>query len=258
MSKAMADLSGKVALVTGVGQNIGLATARALAASGAVLALNDLYEEVVNHVAAELPASARALAITADVRDPVAVQRMVDRVVETFGRVDILVNNAGASSFATILDMTVEEWDLELDVNLKGTFLVSQAVAKDMVAKGTRGRIICLASTAGSSARVGGASHCSSKAGVAMLARVMAMELGPRGITVNAVSPGLVPSARQSSSQGYRDAFRTMVPCGRLGQPEDIANAIVFLASDTAEWINGVDLNVDGGFLAGRALPPSL
>lgn len=254
----MADLNGKVALVTGVGQNIGLATVQAFAASGALLAVNDVHEDIASRVAAQLPPSARALAIAADVRDRTAVQRMVDRVVETFGRIDILVNNAGASSFASILEMTEAEWDLELGVNLKGTFLVSQAVAREMVARRTRGRIICLASTAGTSARVGGASHCSSKAGVAMLAKVMAMELGPKGITVNAVSPGLVPSARQASTQHYRDSFCQMVPVGRLGKPEDIANAIVFLATEASEWINGVNLPVDGGFLAGRSLPPSL
>src|SRR4051794_35886609 len=167
------------------------------------------------------PAGGRALAVPADVRDATAVARMVDTVLAAWGQLDILVNSAGAGSFASVLEMTEEAWDRELDTNLKGTFLVSQAAARAMVARGQGGRIVGLASTAGESARVGGASHCASKAGVAMLMKVMALELGPLGITCNAVAPGLVPGPRQESNQGYRDAFRQMIPVGRLGQPED-------------------------------------
>jgi NAD(P)-dependent dehydrogenase (short-subunit alcohol dehydrogenase family) len=253
------DLTGKVALITGVGQNIGLATARLLAGAGAAVAVNDLDAALANDAARELEAAgARALAVPADVRDGAAVARMVQAVQDTWGQLDILVNSAGAGSFAPVLEMTEEAWDRELDTNLKGTFLVSQAAARAMVARGRGGRIIGLASTAGESARVGGASHCASKAGVAMLVKVMALELGPHGITVNAVAPGLVPGPRQASSQAYRDAYCQMVPLGRLGRPEDIAQAIGFLASDAADWITGEILHVDGGFLAGRPLPHSV
>jgi 3-oxoacyl-[acyl-carrier protein] reductase len=254
----MVSLVGKVALVTGVGQNIGLATARALAAAGADLAVNDLRGEIATAVAAELAVAGKAIAVPADVRQHEAVRQMVDSVLTEFGRLDILVNNAGAGSFAAVLEMEELAWDRELDTNLKGTFLVSQAVARAMVAQGTGGRIICLASTAAESARIGGASHCASKAGVVMLVKVMALELGEHGITVNAVSPGLVPSTTQQTSGAYREAFRRMVPLGRLGQPEDVAQAIAFLASDEATWITGTVLHVDGGFLAGRSLPVSL
>ena len=250
------DLANKVALVTGVGQNIGVATARLLAEAGATVAVNDVVPELATRMADELEASGRrAMAVPADIRDRAAVAAMVEAVVGAYGRIDILVNNAGRSSFAPVLEMEEDAWDRELDTNLKGTFLVSQAVARAMVAQGDGGRIVCLASTAAESARPGAASHCASKAGIVMLVKVMALELGPYGITVNAVAPGLVPGPRQSSSQEYREAVRQMVPLGRLGRPEDIAHAIVFLASAEAEWISGEVLRVDGGYLAGRPLP---
>jgi NAD(P)-dependent dehydrogenase (short-subunit alcohol dehydrogenase family) len=253
------DLTGRVALITGVGQNIGLATARLLAGSGAAVAVNDLDAATAEAAARALQATGgQALAVPADVRDRAAVARMVQTVLDAWGHVDVLVNCAGAGSFAPILEMTEDAWDRELDTNLKGTFLASQAVARAMVARGQGGCIVCLASTAAESARVGGASHCASKAGVSMLVKVMALELGPHRITVNAVAPGLVPGPQQASTQAYRDAYCQMVPLGRLGQPEDIAQAIAFLASDAAAWITGEVLHVDGGFLAGRALPHSV
>src|SRR5262245_47332486 len=250
------SLAGRVALITGVGQNIGLATARALAARGAAVALSDLDGEVAARAAAELAGAGRALARPADVRDRAAVQGLVDWVIDAFGRIDILVNNAGRTSIGTVLEMSEADWDLELDVSLKGTFLASQAAARAMVAQGSGGRIVCLASTAAESARVGGASHCAAKAGVAMLVKVMALELAQHGITVNAVAPGLVPHEAERTSTAYREAFRQMIPLGRLGRPADVAQAIGFLVSDEAAFVNGAILPVDGGFLAGRPLPP--
>ena len=247
-------LDGKVALITGVGQNIGPATARLLASRGAAVAVNDLDGAVAARVAGEL--SGRAAAFPADVRDRAAVQALVESVLASFGRLDILVNNAGRTSIAPVLEMTEADWDLELDCSLKGAFLASQAAARAMVARGSGGRIVCLASTAAESARVGGVSHCAAKAGVVMLVKVMALELARHGITVNAVAPGLVPTPSERATEEYREAFRRMVPVGRLGQPEDVAHAIAFLCSEEAAWINGAVLPVDGGFLAGRPLPP--
>jgi 3-oxoacyl-[acyl-carrier protein] reductase len=244
-------LAGKVALITGVGQNIGLATARLLAERGATLALSDVDAAVARRAAEELSAGGRA----ADVRDRAAVQALVEWVVGTFGRLDILINNAGRTSIGTVLEMSEADWDLEMDVSLKGSFLASQAAARVMVAQGTGGRIVCLASTAAESARVGGASHCAAKAGVAMLVKVMALELAPHGITVNAVAPGLVPHEQEHTSGEYREAFRRMIPAGRLGQPTDVAHTIGFLVSDEAAFVNGAVVPVDGGFLAGRPLP---
>jgi 3-oxoacyl-[acyl-carrier protein] reductase len=249
------SLAGKVALITGVGQNIGLAPARVLAARGATVAVSDLDADLARRVADELSTAGQAQARAADVRDRAAVQGLVDWVVDAFGRVDILVNNAGRTSIGTVLEMSEADWDLELDVSLKGVFLASQAAARVMVAQGTGGRIVCLASTAAESARVGGASHCAAKAGVVMLVKVMALELAPHGITVNAVAPGLVPHEAERTSPAYREAFRQMIPVGRLGQPTDVAQAIGFLVSDEAAFVNGAVLPVDGGFLAGRPLP---
>jgi 3-oxoacyl-[acyl-carrier protein] reductase len=248
-------LAGKVALITGVGQNIGLATARVLVGRGAALAVSDVEAEIGRRVADELSGMGRVEARAADVRDRAAVQGLVDWVVGAFGRLDILVNNAGRTSIGTVLEMSEADWDLEMDVALKGAFLASQAAARVMVAQGSGGRIVCLASTAAESARVGGASHCAAKAGVAMLTKVMALELAPHGITVNAVAPGLVPHEQERTSNAYREAFRGMIPVGRLGRAGDVAQAIGFLVSDEAAFVNGAVLPVDGGFLAGRPLP---
>ncbi len=249
----MIDLKGKSVLVNGVGGNIGLASARLLGSLGARVAVSDLDESVVSRAAAEIG----ALSFVADVRDERACERLVASVVDELGGLDVLVNTAGQSSFGSVLDMSAAAWRLEIETNLTGSFLIGQAAARAMVAGGRGGRIILFGSTAAHSARAGGASHCSSKAGVVMLAKVMALELGQHGITVNAVSPGLVPHPGQASDDTYRSAYRAMVPIGRLGQPEDLAAAVAFLASDEAEWITGETLHVDGGFLAGRALPPS-
>jgi NAD(P)-dependent dehydrogenase (short-subunit alcohol dehydrogenase family) len=192
--------------------------------------------------------------MAADVRDRAAVRRLVEWAVADFGRIDILVNNAGRTSIGTVLEMSEDAWDLEMDVSLKGAFLASQAAARVMVDQGSGGRIVCLASTAAESARVGGAAHCAAMAGLAMLVKVMALELAPHGITVNAVAPGLVPHDAERTSAAYREAFRSMVPAGRLGRPTDVAQAIGFLVSEEAAFVNGAVLPVDGGFLAGRPL----
>src|SRR5438552_3827768 len=202
------SLAGKVALITGVGQNIGLATARVLAERGAAVAVSDVEADIARRVAAELSTVGSARARPADVRDRAAVQGLVDWVVGDFGRVDILVNNAGRTSIGPVLEMSEADWDLELDVSLKGAFLASQAAARAMVARRRGGRIVNLASAAAESARVGGAAHCAAKAGIAMLTRVMALELGPHGITVNAVAPGLVPHEQERTSEAYREGYR--------------------------------------------------
>ena len=250
----MPDLGGKVVLINGVGGNIGLASARRLVELGATLAVSDLDQQVAQKAAAETG----SLALSADVRQAADCQRLVQDVVDRFGRLDVLVNTAGQSSFGSALEMTAEAWRLEIETNLTGSFLIAQAAARAMVAAGHGGRIILFGSTAAESARAGGVSHCASKAGVLMLAKVMALELGEHGITVNAVSPGLVPHPGQASDTTYREAFTKMVPVGRLGRPEDVAGAVAYLASEEAAWVTGEVLHVDGGFLAGRALPPNV
>lgn len=249
----MLNLRGKVALVNGVGGNIGLASARLLAELGARVAVSDLDAQVAERAAAEV----RGLAWSADVRQAADCQELVRHVTDDLGRLDVLVNTVGQSSFGSVLELAEDAWRLEIDTNLTGSFLMAQAAARAMTAAGNGGRIILFGSTAAESARAGGASHCASKAGVQMLVKVMALELGQYGITVNAVSPGLVPHPGQASDDTYRDAFKSMVPAGRLGRPADVAGAVAYLASDEAAWVTGEVLHVDGGFLAGRALPPS-
>lgn len=249
----MLELGGKVALIAGVGGNIGLASARRLAELGASIVVSDLDGRVAEQAAHAV----HGLGLTADIRGAAECQTLVQRVVDQLGGLDILVNTAGRSSFGSVLEMTEDAWRLEIDTNLTGSFLLGQAVARTMVAAGKGGRIIMFGSTAAESARAGGVSHCASKAGVQMLVKVLALELGRYGITVNAVSPGLVPHPGQASNATYREAFKTMVPLGRLGCPEDVAGAVAFLASDAAAWITGEVIHVDGGFLAGRVLPPT-
>jgi NAD(P)-dependent dehydrogenase (short-subunit alcohol dehydrogenase family) len=247
------DVHGKVVLISGVGGNIGLASARRLAELGATIAVSDLDHHVAQRAAEEVG----GLALSADIRQAPECRDLVQRVVDALGRMDILVNTAGQSSFASVLEMTEEAWRREIETNLTGSFLIGQAAARAMVAARNGGRIILFGSTAAESARAGAASHCSSKAGVQMLVKVMALELAPHGITVNAVAPGLVPHPGQASDGTYREAFKSMVPLGRLGRPEDVAGAVAYLASDAAAWVTGEVLHVDGGFLAGRALPPT-
>jgi 3-oxoacyl-[acyl-carrier protein] reductase len=247
------DVRGKVALVSGVGGNIGLASAHRLAELGASIVVSDVDQAVAERAAAEV--GGRAL--SADIRQAGACRDLVQDVVDGLGRLDILVNTAGQSSFGSVLEMTEEAWRREIDTNLTGSFLIAQAAARVMVAAGRGGRIILFGSTAAESARAGGASHCASKAGVQMLAKVMALELAPHAITVNAVAPGLVPHPGQASDGTYREAFKRMVPLGRLGRPEDVAGAVAYLASDAAAWVTGEVLHIDGGFLAGRPLPPT-
>jgi NAD(P)-dependent dehydrogenase (short-subunit alcohol dehydrogenase family) len=247
------DLRGKAALISGVGGNIGLACARRLTGLGASVAVSDVDPRLAQHAATEVG----GLALSADIRQADACRELVGRVVEGLGRLDILVNTAGRSSFAPLLEMGEDAWRLEIETNLTGSFLISQAAARAMVAADRGGRIVLFSSTAAESARAGGASHCASKAGVQMLVKVMALELATHGITVNAVAPGLVPHPGQASDTSYREAFQRMVPLGRLGQPEDVAGAVAYLASESAAWVTGEVLHVDGGFLAGRALPPT-
>jgi NAD(P)-dependent dehydrogenase (short-subunit alcohol dehydrogenase family) len=180
---------------------------------------------------------------------------MVGRAVERFGRVDILVHGAGVGVHNEVVDMTDEEWDLQIDVQLRGAFLLSRAVGRRLIAQGEGGRIILIGSTAGNNARVKAGPHAASKAAEIQLARVMALELGRHRITSNVVAPGLTDTSGSTLSQQdpeYQRAFVTQVPLGRLAQPDEIADAVLFIASDRARFITGQVLCVDGGYSAGK------
>ncbi len=196
------------------------------------------------------------LVCTTDVSKADQVDAMMAAVLENFGRLDVFVNNAGVGVHKEVVDLTEEDWDYQVDVQLKGAFLCSRAAARQLVKQGDGGRIINIGSGAAANARIQAAPHCASKAAVVMLTKVMALELGKHGITVNCVSPGLTDVSEVSRHGGatpeYVANHLTAMPLGRLARPEDIANMVLFIASDQAEFVTGQYVAVDGGYGAGK------
>lgn len=246
---------GQVALITGAGTGLGFAIARAFGRAGARVALNDLDPARLADACARLAAeSIGCSAHPADVRDAPAVARMVDAMVAETGVPDIVVANAGIYPNTPFLDVSPEEWDRVLDTNLKGAFLTCQAAARAMVAAGNGGCIVTVSSGAATTAARGWSHYCASKAALVMLTRAMALELGEHGIRANAVLPGYVDVAEGGShlDPAYKAAARAAAPLGRPAEPEDVANAILLLASPLAGYVSGAVLAVDGGSGAGR------
>lgn len=243
---------GKVALVTGGSRGIGRGICLALAAEGAKVIVNYVQneraaKEVVEAIEAE---DGEAIAVQADVSDRLAVLNMVEATRARFGRIDILVNNAGIQIESPFLDMSEEVWDRVIDVNLKGIFLCSQAVARVMVKSGG-GKIINITSLCGEQVWSRYASYTASKGGANMLTKAMAVELAPYGINVNGIAPGSVETdmLKQDLDQpGEIEATVQRTPSKRVGQPEDIARAAVFLCSTAADWMVGEIITIDGGY----------
>lgn len=234
----------KYALITGAGGGLGAAIARAAHQQGYQCMLIDLQEQCVLQTAASLPG---AQAFACDITDAQAVQRVLEQIGVT---PDLFVNSAGIVKFCPILDISIADWRRILDVNLTGAFIVSQAVARRMRDAGKPGNIINISSIGGITPSLGTNAYAAGKAGLAKLTELMALELGPLGIRVNTVSPGFIDAGM--STDVYADpktrATRTnAVPLKRLGSEDDIANAVMFLASDAAGYINGHNLVVDGG-----------
>jgi L-rhamnose 1-dehydrogenase len=245
------SLKDKVAVVSGAARGIGQAIALRCGQEGAYVAVVDLrQEEGLETVRLIQSGGGQAAFVRTDVSDRGQVQAMVDAVVEQWGTIDILVNNAGICPFEDFLEMSERLWDQVLDVNLKGYFLCSQAVAKVMVEQGVKGRIIAVSSI---SSEFGGSSqahYCASKAGINLLVKSMAISLGPYGITCNAVLPGTVETdinREALADPEVRDYWSKRAPLSRLGQPEDIAGPVIFFASDDSAWCTGSMLVVDGG-----------
>lgn len=247
------DLSGRAALVTGAAGGIGAGVARRLAAAGAAIAAHYRSSAAgAEAVADGIRATGRRVAVVAaDLTVAREVERLVHDVVTELGRLDIVVNNAGIYPLSPLTEMTEAEWDGVLDANLKSVFLVTQAVARVMIEGGEGGSIINIASVEGSVPAPMHSHYTSAKAGVLMHTRAAALELGPHGIRVNAVSPGLVwrPGLDEDWPEGVA-RWEKAAPLGRLGRPEDVADACLFLAAPASRWISGVDLPVDGGVLA--------
>jgi 3-oxoacyl-[acyl-carrier protein] reductase len=190
-------------------------------------------------------------------RNQEEINALVDKTHGSFGPVDILVNNAGIYPNKPVVEMALEEWDAVMETNLRGPFLLCKAVAKQMIEKGTPGRIINITSGAHRSARKGAAHYASSKAALTMFTKVLALELAEHGINVNTVSPGLIDVGPQMPvTQEYKDSLVKMIPRGRMGTPEEIARAVLFMVSEDAEYITGESLEVDGGAGAGRFFLP--
>jgi 3-oxoacyl-[acyl-carrier protein] reductase len=251
--------SDRVVLVTGGGHGIGRAISEVFARDGARVVIADRLasaaESVANAIRKET--AAEALPVEVDVRDAASVEAAVQQVIDRFDQIDVLVNNAGIYPNTPIVEMDEAEWDAVFDTNVKGMFLVSRAVARRMIDRGAGGRIVNISSGAAKSGRVGAAHYCASKAAVDMFTRVLALELASHDIVVNAVAPGLIEVPDWSLSDEYINALIALTPMGRIGQPEDIARAVLYLASPEATFITGSVLSVDGGSLAGRPLPLS-
>lgn len=247
----MADLSNKVAVVTGARRGIGRAIAMTLAQRGADVMIGDCVEDPVKGTAAEIAAATgrRVVAHCVDVAKIESAIEFIEGAVEEFGRVDILVNNAGITRDNLIVRISDEDWDSVLNVNLKGAFNCCKAVARQMM-KQRYGRIVNITSVAGLAGNAGQTNYASSKAGLVGFTKSLAKELGSRNITVNAVAPGFVTTALTDVlPQDLKDTAIKMTPLGRVGTPEDIARAVAFLVSDDAAFITGQVLSVDGGFV---------
>jgi NAD(P)-dependent dehydrogenase (short-subunit alcohol dehydrogenase family) len=261
MSSAHFDFSGKVAVVTGAGHGIGAACAQLFAASAAKVALWDVDESAAGALAQGIGGERSAVALRCDVARRADVESATAATIAAFGRIDILVNNAGIFRAADFLEISEADWDAVLGVNLKGAFLVGQAVAREM-AKTGGGAIVNMSSVNGVLAIPTIASYNASKGGINQLTRAMALALADRGIRVNAVAPGTIATelARQAVLGSAEAAARIMsrTPLRRLGEPAEVAAVCAFLASDAASYMTGEIVAVDGGRLAlNYTLPPA-
>jgi NAD(P)-dependent dehydrogenase (short-subunit alcohol dehydrogenase family) len=250
-------LAGKIAIVTGAGSGLGLATAHALAANGAQVAMTELPQRLDRAeaaVASIADKGGRAFAVSLDVTDPLSIQSAVDLVVATSGRIDILVNNAGLNIAKPAFDVVEDDWDRIVDVNLKGLFFMSQAVGRVMRDQSPAGGcIVNISSIMGLVGYFNRAPYCASKAGIVNLTRVLAIEWAEHDIRVNAVCPTFVETEINRhlfAEASFRDEIMRRTPLKRLGTPEDVAAAVLFLASPASSLITGQALATDGGWTA--------
>ncbi|MBT3214768.1 MAG: 3-oxoacyl-[acyl-carrier-protein] reductase [Deltaproteobacteria bacterium] len=243
----MMKLEGQTALITGAGRGIGKTIALKLAESGADIVLADMSPEVAE-VRLEVESLGRkCLTFEADVTDFVAIDEMVKKIIEELGSIHILVNNAGITQDNLFMRMKPEQWSKVIDVNLNGVFNVTKAVIRPMV-KQRSGKIINISSVVGFSGNPGQVNYSSTKSALVGFTKSLAREVGARGVTVNAVAPGFIDTAMtQALNESQQEVILQQIPLGRMGDAEDIANAVAFLASEEASYITGTILHVNGG-----------
>ncbi len=246
----MAQLEGRIAIVTGAARGIGQAIAVKLASEGADIALCDVEKDWLVETAGLIAAMGRRVECFAvDVSNGAAVQATVDRIAETFGKIDILVNNAGITRDTLLIRMSEEDWDKVLQVNLKGAFLFTKAVARPMM-KQRAGAIVNVASIIGLIGNAGQCNYAASKAGLIALTKSVAKELAARNIRANAVAPGFIKTRMtEKLPEDIQKKMLEAIPLGRFGLPEDVANVVLFLAGDAASYVTGQVLTVCGGMV---------
>lgn len=245
-------LKNKIALITGGARGIGFATAQTFLREGAKIVIADINQAGAEEAAQWLePAKENILALGVNVADPESVQQMMTAIVDRFQRLDLLLNNAGVGGNIPFLDTSLEDWNRIINVNLTGAFLVAQAAARQMVKNGG-GKIVNITSLSGQRGGNGRAAYGSAKAGLDLLTRVMAVELSPYHINVNAIAPGAIETemAKFAHDDETRKAYHYLIPMDRYGEPQEIADAALFLCSEESRYLQGHTLNVDGGFLA--------
>jgi 3-oxoacyl-[acyl-carrier protein] reductase len=237
----------RLALVTGGATGIGAAIAKRFAQEGIQVAICDVDSENGQQLAAEIGAQARFLKL--DITDESEVNIVVDKVFKEFGRIDILVNNAGITKDTLLIRMAREDWERVLQVNLTGTFSVTKAVAKHMI-KQRHGRIVNIASVIGIIGNFGQTNYAASKAGIIAFTKSCAKELARRNIMVNAIAPGFIKTRMtEVIPEEIKENYLKLIPLGRFGEPEDVANLVMFLSSDSASYLTGQTICVDGGMV---------
>jgi len=256
-SSKFCDLNGKVAIITGAGKGMGEAHSLKLAGAGAKVVLADIFLEDCQKVVDEIKKmGGEAIAVKCDVSKKAEIDNLISEALKKFGKIDILVNNAGIYPFEPFLDMKEENFQKVIDINLKGYFLMSQACAKEM-AKQKSGVIVNIASVAMGQVGMGfaGLTHyCASKGGIVAMAEAMALELAPMGIRVNCIAPGSIDTPgthTMEMDEKTKEAMLAPIPMHRSGRAEEIANAVLFLASDESSYMTGSVVVVDGGWCAG-------